>query len=291
VQAADLARFIALAVLFSASFLFMRIAAPQFGAIPTAELRVLIAGLVLTAFTLGTGRPLMLREHWRGFLVVGAFNTGIPFALFAYAALHIPTGYSAILNSLMPIMAAAFSAFMLAERLTWRVFAAAAIGAVGAGLLVQLGPVAVNLEVVLAALACILAVTCYGFAAAYTKKYLAGLPAHGAAASTMLLAAAVLAPAALFSLPAATPSAGAWGAVTGLALFCTALAFFIYYQLVERIGATQIAAVTFLLPAFGMLWGWLFLDEPITLAMVGGFVLAAVAAGLVLGIGPFRARS
>ncbi len=290
-KTADLARFISLAVLFSASFLFMRIAAPEFGALVTAELRVLIAGLVLVAVTLATRRPLLLREHWRGFLVVGALNTGIPFALFAYAAIHIPTGYSAILNSLMPILAAVFAAFMLKEPLTWRVFAAALIGALGASLLVRLGPVEVDLEVVLAALACIAAITCYGFGAAYTKKYLSGLPPHGAAASTMLFAALVLAPMALMSLPAEMPGADAWLAVTALAVFCSALAFFIYYQLVEAIGATQIAAVTFLLPAFGMLWGWLFLDEPVTPAMIGGFLLAAVAAGLVLAIGPFRRRS
>lgn len=287
---ADLARFISLGALFGGSFLFMRLAAPHFGALVTAELRVLIAGTVLAAFALLTGRPLLARQHWRGFLVVGAFNTGIPFALFAYAAIHIPTGYSAILNSLMPIWAAFFAAWMLGERLTWRVFAGVAAGIAGVSLLVRLGPVAITQELVLAALACIAATACYGFASSYTKKHLAGLPAHGAAASTMLFAAVVLAPAAVFAVPAVAPPPIAWFAVTGLALLCSALAFFIYYQLIARIGATQISAVTFLLPAFGIFWGWLFLGEPVTPAMLGGFALVGLAAGLVLGIGPFRAR-
>ncbi|MBM4195571.1 MAG: DMT family transporter [Gammaproteobacteria bacterium] len=290
-KSADIARFLALAVLFSLSFLFMRVASPQFGALVTTELRVLIAGLALTGVVLATRRPLLLREHWRGFLAVGALNAGIPFALFAYAALHIPTGYSAILNSLMPIFAATFSAFMLDEKLTWRVFVGAAVGAAGAALLVQRGPVEVHTEVLLGALACVLAITCYGFSAAYTKKYLAGLPAHGAAASTLLLAAVLLAPLAAVSLPATVPSLKAWLAVSGLAIFSTALAFILYYQLMQAAGATQVAAVTFLLPAFGMLWGWIFLGEPITLAMIAGFLLAASAAGLVLAIGPFRRRS
>ncbi|MCC7258787.1 MAG: DMT family transporter [Gammaproteobacteria bacterium] len=287
-RTSDLLRFLSLAALFGGSFLFMRIAAPHFGALATAELRVLIAGAVLAAYTLLARRPLLAAQHWRGFLVVGAFNTGIPFVLFAYAAIHLPTGYSAILNSLMPIWAAFFSAFMLGERLSWRVFAGVAAGMAGVALLVQLGPVALDREVVLAALACIAATVCYGFAGTYTKKHLAGLPAHGAAASTMLFAALVLAPFAAVSLPAGMPPAGAWLAVAALALFCSALAFFLYYQLIARIGATQISAVTFLLPAFGIFWGWLFLGEPVTPAMLGGFMLVGVAAGLVLGIGPFR---
>ncbi len=209
--------------------------------------------------------------------------------LFAYAAIHIPAGYSAILNALMPVWAAFFSAFMLGERLTWRVFAGVATGMAGVAMLVQLGPVVINSELVLSAAACILATVCYGFAGTFTKKYLAGLPAHGAAANTMLFAAALLAPFALFSLPSAAPPPVAWLAVGALGVFCSALAFFIYYQLIARIGATQISAVTFLLPAFGIFWGWLFLDEPVTPAMLGGFALVGIAAALVLGIGRLRA--
>lgn len=284
----DLLRFLAMAALFGASFLFMRIAAPHFGALPTAELRVLIAGVVLAAFVLATGRPLLTGRHWRAFLVVGAFNTGIPYALFAFAAIHIPAGYSAILNSLMPIWAAAFAAAMLGERLDWRVFSGVAAGIAGVTLLVQLGPVPVTPGVVQAALACLLATACYGYAGAYTKKRLAGLPAPAAAANTMLFAAILLLPAAWLERPAHMPPAGAWLAIGGLGLLCSALAYFLYYQLIARISATQIASVTFLLPAFGIFWGWLFLGEPVTLATLGGFLLVALAAALVLGIGPFR---
>lgn len=287
-KSSDLLRFIALAALFGLSFLFMRLAAPQFGALLTAELRVLIAGLVLAAWTLLSGSGMLTRGRWRHFLVVGAFNAGVPFALFCYAAIHLPAGYSAILNALMPIWAACFAAAMLGEKLTWRVFAGVAAGLAGVSMLVQLGPVAIGRDVILAAFAAIGATVSYGFAGSYTKKHLAGLSAPAAAANTMLFAAAVLAPVALLALPDRSPSPGAWGAVLALGLLCTALAFYIYYQLIARIGATQIAAVTFLLPAFGIFWGWLFLDEPVTAAMLGGFALVGIAAGLVLGIGPFR---
>jgi drug/metabolite transporter (DMT)-like permease len=287
----DLVRFVSLAALFGASFLFMRIAAPHFGPWWTAELRVAIAGAALSGYTLLTGQELMIRRHWRGFLIAGAFNCGIPFVLFAYAAIHIPAGYSAILNALMPIFAALFSAWMLAERLTWRVFGGVITSIAGIGMLVRLGPVALTRELALSALACVLATVCYGFASTYTKKHLTGLSAPAGAANTMICASLVLLPFALLNIPATVPPVGAWLAVCALALFCSALAFFVYFQLIARIGATQIGAVTFLLPAFGIFWGWLFLNEPVTPAMLGGFVLVAVAAALVLGLGPFRPRS
>ncbi len=104
-----------LAALFGGSFLFMRVAAPHFGAIVTAELRVLIAGIVLGAFVVATHRPNPVRAHWKSFVVVGAFNSGVPYALFSYAAIHIPSGYSAILNSLMPIWAAFFAPLLRAR--------------------------------------------------------------------------------------------------------------------------------------------------------------------------------
>lgn len=289
--ATDLLRFLLMAALFGASFLFMRIAAPHFGGLATAELRVLIAGIVLAAVVILAGRPLLTRRHWRPFLVVGAFNTGIPYALFAHAAIEIPAGYSAILNSIMPIWAAAFAAVMLGERLDWRIVAGVASGLAGVAMLVQLGPVTVTPAVLEAALACLLGTACYGYAGAYTKKHLAGLPALAAAANTMLFAAVLLMPLTLANLPAQQPPVGAWLAIAGLGLLCSALAYYLYYQLIARIGATQIASVTFLLPAFGVFWGWLFLDEPVTTATFGGFFLVALAAALVLGIGPFRPAS
>jgi drug/metabolite transporter (DMT)-like permease len=288
---ADIARFIVLGALFGASFLFMRIAAPHFGPFATAEVRVLIAGSLLAALARSLGEPLRMRENWRRVLVAGAFNNAIPFALFAYAAIHIPAGYSAILNALLPIFASFFSAAMLGERLTWRVFAGVVFAVSGIALLVRLGPVEVTTEVLIAAFACVLATLCYGFAGPYTKKHLTGLPPVAGAANTLLAAAAVLVPVAALSLPPTAPPLGAWLAVTALAVFCSALAFILYFQLIRRIGATQISAVTFLLPAFGILWGWLFLGEKVTVPMLGGFVLIAIAAGLVLQIGPFSPRS
>jgi drug/metabolite transporter (DMT)-like permease len=150
----DLAMFIALAAVWGASFLFMRLAAPHFGVWWTAESRSLIAFIVMLSVSVLTGRALLTREHWPKFLVVGTFNSAIPFALYAYAALHLPTGYSAILNALTPLWAAVFAALMLGEKLTWRVMLGVVIAMLGVSLLVKADHAALTTNSLLAALPC-----------------------------------------------------------------------------------------------------------------------------------------
>lgn len=283
--------FVALAAIWGASFLFMRIAAPYFGVWWTAELRVALAALAMAGVALGTGRAMLTRRHWRGFLVVGTFNSAIPFALYAYAALHLPTGYSAILNALTPLWGALFAAWMLGERLTLRVVAGVALALAGVSLLVKVGVGALDAHALAAVAACLAATACYGFAGAYTKKALSGVATFAIATNSQLFAAVVLLPAAAWQLPAANPPLQAWWAMLLLALLCSAVAYFLYFALIARLGPTRATTVTFVVPAFGMLWGWLLLGEPVTLAMLLGFALVLAATALVMGFGPFAARA
>jgi drug/metabolite transporter (DMT)-like permease len=72
------------------------------------------------------------------------------------------------------------------------------------------------------------------------------------------------------------PGAGAWGAAVALALLCTGIAYVLYFRLIARVGPARAMSVTYLIPAFAMLWGALFLGERITPAMmVGGLVILA----------------
>lgn len=288
---ANLFSFFLLAAIWGASFLFMRIAAPHFGAWMTAELRVAIAWLVLFVFFALSGRALFVRSHLKHFWVVGAFNSGIPFACFSFAALYIPAGYSAILNAIVPLWAAVFSALLLGEKLTWRVSAGALLAMAGIAMMVKLGPVQFSGNTLLAVLACVFATACYGFAGAWTKKHLPGVPGHVSATNSQLFAALTLLPFAAANVPAYMPPLPAWGAVLALAVFCSALAYVLYFRLLTRMSATKATTVTFVIPAFGILWGWVFLNEPITLTMMLGFALVLIATALVMGIGPFAPRS
>lgn len=281
-QHADIVRLLSLAAIWGASFLFMRIAAPVLGALWTAELRVAVAGIAMLAFMTLTGRAMRFREHWRHYLAMGTLNSAVPFALFSYAALTLPAGYSAILNATSPIWGALVGAAVLGERLTARKLAGMAIGIAGVAFLVRLGPAQFSPQVLLAALACVAAALCYGIAGAYSKKVSTGIAPPLMATGSQLGAALVLLP--------FLPLAPVRGEVTPLvaiivlllALLCSAVAYFLYFRLIAEVGPTKALTVTFLIPLFAMVWGALFLGETISLNTLAGCALVVLATWLVV---------
>jgi len=112
---ADTARLLALAVIWSASFVFVRVLAPVLGPVWVATSRVLVAGIALTGAFVILRRHVDVAAHWREYLFVGVLNSALPFLLFAYAALTLPASYLVILNSGLPLFGAIASAIWLAE--------------------------------------------------------------------------------------------------------------------------------------------------------------------------------
>ena len=98
-RASDIFRLVLLAAIWGGSFVFLRVVAPVFGPIVTADLRVLIAWAALAIYCRTVGLDVGWRRFWKQYVIIGAFNAALPFALFAFAALHIPASYSAILNA------------------------------------------------------------------------------------------------------------------------------------------------------------------------------------------------
>jgi len=273
---------VALAAIWGASFLFMRVAAPSFGAFPLAEARVALAGLALAVYALVLGRERPRLADWRAHLVIGAFNSGIPFALFAFSALHIGASYMAVLNATSPLFGAFFGSAFGQERVGPGKVAGMVLGIAGVGLLVGLGPLAVTPWTLAAAAASVLAAACYGFAGHYAKRHAAAMTPLALALGSQLGAAAVLAPGAALALPATMPPVDALASVLALALVCTAAAYLAYFRLIVRVGPVRALTVTFLIPVFGVLWGALFLGEQITASMLAGCTTVLVATGLVL---------
>ena len=280
--------FVLLAAIWGSSFMFMRIAAPEFGAIWTAQLRVGLACIVLLAYIFLTKRQYFFRSHWKHFWIAGFFNSGFPFLMFSYAALHIPAGYSAILNAIIPLWAAVFSALLLGERLTWRVAVGSAIAMLGIGLMVRLGPVQLTTETLLGVSACVIATASYGFAGTWIKKHLAAVPGYVNATNSQVFAALSLLPFAAASPAPLQVSSKAWVALLILAVVCSAFAYLMFFKLLSSMPVTQVSSVSFLVPAFGLFWGWVFLNEPITMGTISGFALVLIATALIMGIGPFK---
>lgn len=284
-----LTRLLTLAAVWGASFLFMRIIAPVLGTVPTAFFRVSIAcaGLLMILA--------VLRVDWnfhgkfKACLVLGMVNSGIPATLYSIAAQVLPAGYSAIFNATTPLMGVLIGALFFREPMTPSKLAGIFLGLFGVGVLSGAGPVAFDLNLLQGALSCLAATTCYGFAGFLARRWLdqqGGLDSRLSALGSMLGATLLLLP--LFGYSVMTQPPANWGgwevwlSLLGLGLVCTAFAYIVYFRLLSEIGPVKSSTVTFMIPAFGVLWGAWLLNEPLSAAHLYGGALIALALWLVL---------
>jgi drug/metabolite transporter (DMT)-like permease len=280
----DIGELVALAALWGGSFLFMRVAVPAFGPIALVFLRVAGAALLLVPLLGARGELAALRQHWRTIAVVGLSNSALPFLCFAYAALTINAGLSAIFNSATPLFAAIVAWLWLGDRMTPLRVLGLAIGFTG---VVWIGWDKANFGPggsAWAIAACLLATMSYGVSPSLTKKKLGAVPPLAIAAGSQVAAALMLAlPAALF-WPEAPPSLHAWEMAGLLAIFGTGLAYLLYFRLIANAGPSNAVAVTYLIPLFAVLWGGIFLGERLTLPVVLGCAVIFVGTALATGV-------
>ncbi len=286
----SLLRLHALAALWGGSFLLMRIVVPVLGPIPTAFGRVALgaAGLALLIAVLrGTHA---FKGRFMATLVLGIINSGVPFLMFAFAAQVLPAGYSAILNATTPLMGVLLGALLFREQTSVARIAGVCIGLIGVGVLMQAGPVPPDAAVWWGVAACLVATACYGVAGFLTRRWISergGLDSKLVALGSQVGAALVLLPFMAWhvaGMPPATQAVRAqvWLALMALGLLCTALGYVLYFRLIADVGPLKALSVTFLIPLFGVLWGWCFLDEPVSLAHLAGGGLIACALWVVL---------
>ena len=277
---ADTARLVALAAIWGGSFIFMRVAAPVLGAAWTAELRVLLGGLALLAWFRIAGFDAGLRAHWRSYLAVGAIGIAAPFALYAFAAMHAPASLLAIVNATAPIFGLAWAALFRDERVTARKATGLALGVAGVALIARPAGLAASPLFGWAVAAALGACCLYGVVGVLIRRFAAGVSPRGMAAGNQLAAAVVLIPLLPFVPPLAAPSALVIANVVALAVLASGVAFILYFRLIADVGATRALTVTYLIPLFGIFWGWLFLGETLPAAALGGGVL--ILGGTVL---------
>ncbi len=276
----DSTRLILLAAIWGASFLFNRITAPLLGPVLTAELRTLIAGIALAIWFAATGFNPEWRRWGRQYVIVGMLTSGLPFLLWAYAALSLTAGLMSVLNATSPMWGALWSALLLGERLNARRVLGLVIGVVGVALVTRPEPGATLVyPAIVAALA---AAFCYGLAGAYMKRWASGVPSRGMAVGTQLATGVLLIPFIALWPPAAAPTPLVAASMLALGLVCGAVAYLLYFRLVTDIGPTRALTVTYLIPVFGVLWGALFLGEALSAPMLAGAVLVILGTVFVL---------
>ena len=287
--ATNLARLIALGAIWGGSFLLMRIAAPAIGPLPTTFGRVAFAATGLGALVAALRLPFDFRGRLRAAMALGLLNSAVPFMLFAYAARALPAGYSALLNSTVPAMGVVIGAVFFGERATPAKVAGVLLGLAGVAVITQRGPVDVTTPVVLGIAACLGAAACYAAAGFLARRWVMdrGVDDRLLALGSLLGATAALAPLFLWQLAGpgvdwSRASPAVWLSIATLGLVCSALAFVLYFRLLADVGPMRSMTVAFLLPVFGVFWGWLLLDEQLTSAHLAGGVLIALSLWLVL---------
>jgi drug/metabolite transporter (DMT)-like permease len=271
---------VTLAALWGGSFVFMRVAVPALGAIPLAHVRVSIAAVVLLAIAFAQRRIPPFRARWRDLAVVGVVNSAIPFSLFCYAEIYISASAGAVLNATSPFFAVIAGAVWLAQPVTAGKLGGIALGMVGVVVLVGLQPGATSHDVLVAVAACLVASICYALAGVYTRRKLADVPSDAIACASQVFAALALLPLLPFTTIPGPLTPLVLANVLGLAIGSTAIAYLIYFKLIADVGPQRALTVTFLIPLFGVLWGAMFLGEPLTRnLLVGG---ALVVAGTIV---------
>jgi drug/metabolite transporter (DMT)-like permease len=277
-----------LSAVWGASFPLIRIAAPAFGPLVMACVRCALAAVVLAVLMRLARQAWPARAHWGALTVLSLLTVVVPFALFNWAGLVLPAGYSAVLNATAPLFGVVAGALVGEERLTVRKLAGCAAGIAGVALLVRLGPVQPDARVVLAVLACVAASASYGFGAILMKRatrvhhpLAASVGVHAAGAVVLLLPAA----AGVASVQLRTD---ALLAIAVLGMVTSGFMYWISMRLMREISASAATSSAFMIPMFGVTWGGLFLGEPFTPGMLPGVALVLVACALVTGFNPFR---
>ena len=264
-------------MIWGSSFMFQRITVPALGAGVTAAGRVVLAAIALLAVLIVTGRKSNFRERWRDYLLVGLGGAGLPFVAFALAAYTLPAGYSAVLNSTVPLFTVLIG-WIAGTRPSMSKVVGVVVGIIGVVTLARFGTVTLDGKTLAAFGGGLIAAVLYAFNARTVRARFADTDPLVVATGSMIGASLPLLPWGVYSLPPHWPI-GALLALLAVGVLCTGVAYAMYYKLIKEAGSERAVTVTFLVPIFAEIWGALFLGEAITWASaVGcGLVLFAVA--------------
>ena len=279
----------AVALLWGASFMFIKIAVRELAPATLVLGRIGIGALtlaVVVAFIVGVrATAAAIRENLGWLVLVGLVNIALPFWLLSWGETRIDSGLASIIQGAVPIFNAVIAfGFFRDVRVTGLRLAGVGIGFVGVALLVGAQPHGK----VLGALAVVGMALCYAVGQLLAARHLASVQPPVVAFATTAVAALAMLPLGVAEAPQHLPQWKTIGAVLALAVPLTALAFLLYYSIIAGAGAAYASLVTYLVPPIALLYGAIFLGEHFGAAAIGG--LALILGGVALGTGRLRPR-
>jgi len=273
-----------LAALWGASFLFMRVASPELGPVLLMALRTLVASLILLPILFYKKQQMALSGKYKEIFIVAMLNTAIPFVLFGYATLSLSAGVTSVLNATTPMFGVLVAFLWLKEKTQLSNLLGLIVGFIGVYLLMADKTHDTTNEVLLPTMAVLLATCCYGISANYTKVKLSGIGSLALATGSQVASALVLIPISFWFLPQNSVSQEAVISVILLGVFCTGLAYILFFRLISALGPNKAITVTYLIPVFGILWGFIFLSEKISTSTIIGAGTILLGVGLSTGV-------
>jgi len=284
----DWAILIVLALIWGAAFFFIHVAVAHVAPLTYVWLRLSIAAVGLLAWMRWKGEKLSLPlPVWGAILLLALLNNVVPFALFGWAQQHIASGLASILNATTPIWGVVVAHIATSdEKITPAKLIGVVVGFVGVATMI--GPdLLTSGESIVPQLACIAASLCYALAGVWARRFRPmGLKPLKVATAQLLVGALVMTPVSLTVAEpwiGGSPSLAALGAITVLALACTALGYVLYFRLIDSAGATNATLVTLLVPPIAILLGALFLGELLNGTQFLGFAFTALGLAVIDG--------
>lgn len=273
-----------LSLLWGGTFLFARIAVLEIPPLTVVLARVAIAALVLNIVLLFlTTRFQHSWSVWAKFGIMGLINNIIPFALIFYGQLEIGAGLAAIVNAMTPIWTVLIAhAGTNDERLSSNKIAGVIFGFSGVAVLIGAAALSGFAASAWAQIAVLGATLSYGFASVFGRQF-ANVPPIQTARGQLTASTLLMLPIALwFDQPwtMSFPSFAAAGSVVLMAVACTAFAYILYFEILAKAGAVNVALVTFLIPPSAIILGIIFLGEVLATRHIVG--MALIFLGLIV---------
>jgi drug/metabolite transporter (DMT)-like permease len=251
----------------------MKIVAPVVGVSLTISSRIILASVILLAgFSLTRNFP-DFRRNWKSYFFLGALNMAIPFALVTSSVIHLNASISAILNATTPMFTLLTTAIWLKEKRSFMKVAGMIVGLAGVLVLVGWIPLDLTREVYIAITMALAGALCYAIAGVYAKLRFSKSDPAQTATGQMTSASFLLLPVLFTSSSKLVFSADIVISILALGGICTAAAYTLFFRLISSAGAVNASLVTLIVPVFSLIWGVLFLGEPVSAGLLTGLSL------------------
>jgi drug/metabolite transporter (DMT)-like permease len=267
------ALFAAASVIWGIPYLFIKIAVDEISPSVVAWSRLALAAAVLLPVAWKLGALRGLRERWRILTVFAAVEMAVPWPLLGFGEVHISSSLAAILVATVPLFVALLATrFDHSERPTVTRFVGMLIGLAGVVALVGID-IGGKGDELLGALAILVVAFLYAIGPMIVKRRLSDVDPLGPVAASLGIAALLVTPLALASLPDSTPSADTFASIAVLGLVCSALGFLVFFRLIAEIGPGRATVITYINPVVALALGVVVLDESVTTGVVVGLLL------------------